>query len=555
MTDRNAGTFEKVVATVSRTAFLAYLVGTGLGLIYAYSFYKTFDIEFLSFASPLDLLFVSLANANKVVLILLLALALPVLALLVIAMLIAVAVWFSAVIVFLWLTGVLLRAAICFVWFLWFTLAIVLSVSTILLIFFPVVTVFLCMAAMASIRRALAAFQHDGTRQHLSTVSFGPYRTFLEKPMSIAKTAWSSTVAAASNVKKRFKEFRCKVMTWFKRVQKLFLEFRSAPLRTWKPILKPILIVVLVALPVTVAWRSGVVDAECVVGNDPVCESYFGGSKGSRSNIGEYVKRLLPLQSRSNSSASSAARVFIVPTANVAAIEFLPGLRDLARTNDRHRVGTKESARKQVSLTIRQDAQTVGSTNLPKCLTYVGATETAQFLVDFEDDDSELAQREECHFDKRPDSGNRCDLAARIGPFASGQATMSGITETDEGKPCDRARLTDVSGLIEEINSRGEKGQLVERMLLIGRADSWPIDNSSFRSNSGLAQARAEWVWRRLLSAGWKRAEDIHVVRLTAGPIAHGDPPDACDRSVEVHICWEQAEPVGEAPLAGLNMQ
>ena len=550
MTDRNAGTFEKVVATVSRIAFLAYLVGTGLGLIYAYSFYKIFDIEFLNFASPLDLLFISLANANKVVLILLLALALPVLALLVIATLITVAIWFSAILVFLGLTGVLLRAAICSVWFLWFALATVLSVSTILLIFFPVVTVFLCVAAMASIRRALAAFQHDGIRQHLSTVSFDQYQTFLGRPMSMAKTAWFSTVDAASSVKKSFQKFRYQVVTWFKQVKELLQKFLSAPLRTWRPIL----IVVLVALPVTVAWRSGAVDAECVVGNDPVCESYFGGSTGGRPNIGEYVKRLLSLQSRINSSASSAARVFIVPTANVAAIEFLPGLRDLARTDDRHRAGTKASARNQVSLTIRQDAQTVGATNLPNCLTYVGATETAQFLVDFEDDDSELAQREECHFDKRPDSGNRCDLAARIGPFASGQATMSGITETDGGKPCDRARLTDVSGLIEEINSRGEGGQLVDRMLLIGRADSWPIDNSYFRSNSGLAQARAEWVWRQLLSAGWERAEDIHVVRLTAGPIAHGNPPDACDRSVEVHICWRQAEPVG-APLAGLNVQ
>ena len=522
MTDKSVGKMERAAAMVRWIAVISYPAATGLGLFYAHSFYSAFDIEFLNFVSPLDFLFISLAKADKLLpIVFFLPISSALVAIMTIVAIIAVAITFR---ILLTLIGILMRAAICFASFLWSILVTALIISTVLLILSPVVTIFAGHAAMARIRRAVAALRHNGVPPSGTDVLFHSYWDLLWSPMDIVKSSWSSTTRAASEVgiKRGFKEVTDKIVDIVKDACKFLCSLFS---HKWT--LRATMVFFVIAFTV-VACRSGVVDAECMIENDQEdCGNLTttGGISGVIEYSRAYGKGLL---SKVSSSASSTSKVFIVPTANVAAIEFLP--RQI-----------EGSARKQVSLTIRQDASTDRLTNLPKCLTYVGATETAQFLVDFTDDDAELAQREECRSDQPLDSGDGCDLVAQIGPFASGQATMSGMTEPDE-KPCDRTVLTDVSGLIQEINAQREGGQVVERMFLIGRADSRLIYNSRFRSNSGLAQARAEWVWHQLLSASRQWAEAIHVVRLTAGPVSHGDLADACDRSVEVHICWEQAE-------------
>ena len=76
---------------------------------------------------------------------------------------------------------------------------------------------------------------------------------------------------------------------------------------------------------------------------------------------------------------------------------------------------------------------------------------------------------------------------------------------------------------LERINSSGQNGtparqeRIVqnpsEMVVLVGRADVRPINNSDFESNMKLATERAEWVSQAL-----NRPNGIRILNITGGP-------------------------------------
>ena len=143
----------------------------------------------------------------------------------------------------------------------------------------------------------------------------------------------------------------------------------------------------------------------------------------------------------------------------------------------------------------------------------------------------------------------RSELVALVGPFTTGSRDRfdeANGTEGDQpGSICGEdglmGSMMSLEKLVENIKKRlDEQREKPSEIRLIGRADSQPINNDEFRSNSGLAQARANWVWTQLSDQNklsWP--DDLQIVRAFAGPFVPGKFHDACDRSVEVHICWQ----------------
>ena len=71
-------------------------------------------------------------------------------------------------------------------------------------------------------------------------------------------------------------------------------------------------------------------------------------------------------------------------------------------------------------------------------------------------------------------------------------------------------------------------------MILVGRADRTPTNNTCFKSNVDLAQARANAVLEHVEALLGDRT---HVLSL-AGGAASPHKARAGDRGVEVHMCW-----------------
>ena len=134
-----------------------------------------------------------------------------------------------------------------------------------------------------------------------------------------------------------------------------------------------------------------------------------------------------------------------------------------------------------------------------------------------------------------PDTGReaQCYLEEfqSIGPFESGQ----------HGQPTS-ALQTQLDKLVEDWKKAPEKHTL-QQLILIGRVDIQQLSEEErqfYGSDSGLAQARAEWVWERLEKKLEEKKVEIdrkRVILLSAGPRHVGQASDD-DRSVEVYACW-----------------
>ena len=133
------------------------------------------------------------------------------------------------------------------------------------------------------------------------------------------------------------------------------------------------------------------------------------------------------------------------------------------------------------------------------------------------------------------------ELVALIGPFPTGRAVLESNGGSDE-----ETYECPVAGgqrkELERINSSGQNGtpawqeRIVqnpsEMVVLVGRADVRPINNSDFESNMKLATERAEWVRQAL-----DRPNGIRILNITGGPADLAPDDNPCSRVVDVYMC------------------
>ena len=186
-------------------------------------------------------------------------------------------------------------------------------------------------------------------------------------------------------------------------------------------------------------------------------------------------------------------QVFIVPTANIASLEFKP-LKDIEKSD------------REFCETSRHNAHEIAN-----AISNISGP------------------------------GNHC---------ASGWKKLPPIQSFPEAKyKLDDSRLTELTELSTKLKS--PKDKTLQQLMLIGRADAKPLGGQmlqAYGSNNGLAQARAKWVWEEL-KAREVKIDPQRVILLSAGPLHVGeisggavsDPDEkkrAEDRSVEIHACW-----------------
>jgi hypothetical protein len=131
------------------------------------------------------------------------------------------------------------------------------------------------------------------------------------------------------------------------------------------------------------------------------------------------------------------------------------------------------------------------------------------------------------------------DQPYKVGPFVIGK------TDLENG-------ATTVADLVKRLTSGDDRRSLIG-LLLLGSADKTPLSPrlaQQYASNSGVAQARAEWVRAQLLESDalhrLQAAPVGKIAALVAGPTQVGvdvDPAKlAIDRAVRVCVLWQQVK-------------
>lgn len=666
---------------------IAYLVATTLGFLYAHSYYGVFGIEFLNFADPLDLIFLFFNSLHDMLALLGLELVLiPTIAVAIALILLAAILVALAVLALVRLlnalikTGVLQHVLHCLVLpMILFAIAVITPVSVAFLfaqsaILFSCATIaawlsriYLVLRSCKSIKRHALQEAYATAKERYPSVSSERYLERCKYPLNLLKHFWLLLPDAAFRLQKAWKSF----LEWRKETYQKLRQSVPSELGKYLVKLKKLMKVILAvsavlvaAIAIFVAIRSGHTDAKCIIQYEQGCDvrlhpidyiwkvGFYDNedkpgwlkypfkkvlqkldSDGNEDKLrwlkylsgkalqmldgcgGKGVEEGCKVRSGGTGSGESGngfnqlRRTFVVPTANVASMEFLPNCHCLDGTDKADgQIATQTSSdgeskdggtdhsgkqkeqdcnclRKYVRATVRQDAGMEGPTNLPACLVYIGATETAQFLVEIMDDKaSALCRQLEPRNDKQskdssPGPGDcspradceecspaancapckgdsyfwgniergacKSEFTALVGPFTTGSRDQFEQTNGTEGSQsslecgADRSKQLPITfdKLVERIKVRLKQRGNPSEILLIGRTDSQPINNDEFRSNSGLAQARANWVWERLKSE-YQWPDDLYVVRTSAGPFVPGKFYASCDRSVEVHIRW-----------------
>ena len=565
-----------------RLLTIAYPFFTLLGFIYAHRYYHQFGIDFLSHATPLDFVLVAFANANKIVIVLLVTLVAVVL-MVIASVAILLAAWAIALAVAFVITvlrfGQVLRQAF------------VVACRYVLAVGAAIVSPFVALARLLAIaysksrgREAAGSWWPEGPEDDPKDGTVAKYWRRLVYLWSPAHLWAKQACQKLSEESSTFKEKAARRFAKAKSVLTRGIAF-----------LRRNMIVAFLALFATtsvfLAFRAGQLDSECVSEN--VADCTFGpGIVEYASDLGHYGVHSFSFATVEGQGRKSGEAV-IVSTSNVAALEYLPRQHEGA-------------GRKHVRVTIRQDAG-VGRGEFPKCFTDVGATESAQFLFDFDDDRERLAARSDCQTvpekksppgpvvvvfsgrgegeeettdtpgtePPRPPPSSQltvvvveedvaepggvtirwlpsCDmtLAAWVGPFAVGKNDV-GDTEYENGSnSCfsDRAgrgirgfRVQEgLSDLRKSLKEREvNESKEIRRLIFLGRADREPIDNERYPSNFALAQARANWVREQLQELENDQSDTVHVLSIPGGPAT--TEIDMCDRVVEIHMCLAPA--------------
>lgn len=486
----------------TRLLAIAYPTLTLLGLLYAHWYYDHFDIAFLGHATPLDLLLVAFANADKIAIILGLAIYVSLVAVMALLFVLLCA-WSVA------LVASMLVALLKFGEVLHAALAVV--ARYVLAALAAIVSPPMALGRLAAIA-VTKGRQDAATWWRADSENGGIANVHLRRLMYLWRSASQSAQESRRRLASKSSKFKQAAAALFGKAMGLL----GGGLKGIWSHKATIMLASFGLASVFVAVRTGQLDAECVSGG--YCTF---GPGVLKYNVLDYVNppKILPKDGQPMGEA------VIVPTSNLAALEYLPKHEDTP-------------ARRHVRVTIRQDA---GGMSFPMCLTELGSTESAHFSFNF------LGDRWRFESDKRCQAasmqGCDMDLAARVGPFAVGQRDV-GEKERDAERWCSVAKPSGVPVFPVEPSLGGDlrawleaermsRSREVRRLIFVGRTDRVPIGNERFPSNFVLAQSRADWV-REALLEGMGKAP--HVLSLPGGPAA--DDIDACDRVVEIHMCW-----------------
>lgn len=259
--------------------------------------------------------------------------------------------------------------------------------------------------------------------------------------------------------------------------------------------------------------------------------------------------------------------VYAIPTGNLASMAFVSSCDTNAKADvGGPRVEGGSGDRKYARPYFRHDAGGEGRPNTPKCLKYLGSTALMHFLMDAEDmsENVRATTTRSSPIDRggredpagmRPGEGTTCELVTWVGPFPLGEAIIGEGDDVNnaDGAECgsvlgeDRlGKSVHVSGSVGALRRRVEErlqGVVAERVILVGRADSRRVYNDDFRSNFGLAQARANWALGQLRtgqSVVRLLEEGTHILSIVGGPAHPGVDASICDRGVEIHMCWNR---------------
>ena len=318
----------------------------------------------------------------------------------------------------------------------------------------------------------------------------------------------------------------------------------------WRPrILVLCFAILVVGCMVLAAWRIGVVEAHSLGQRDQSENCVFDVFRG-HFGIGCYswkiVRPFAPPFSAGNSfeeNQGSRMRVYGIPMTSLDSLEF-----SSCRTNPK-------DVRKDVRLklrNLRHDAGNQMHGRLPECLVYVGAAGSMLFLADLppmvapriEPTPPPILQQStmvvvvdgQGEVEALP---CKWSFVALVGPFETGKSDI--LKASEESITCPNApRMVRKSDDVPTILD----GKVAEKVILVGRTDMMPINNESFRSNVGLGQARADWVKKRLQGRG---GTELNILSIPGGP-ANPNTKNACDRTVEVHICSAAADASGSPP-------
>ena len=282
------------------------------------------------------------------------------------------------------------------------------------------------------------------------------------------------------------------------------------------------------------------------------------------------------------SKTSRPRGVFVVPTENLASLDFSNCFGEIDR--ERRLFGRAN---------FRQDAGDDSRDGTPECLLRLGGLGRWQFLADIQNGGARK-QRRTAHvhsgdprdpvifvvnngqqsiplqpepppqtagteekvghpfvvvFDGRTGavSTPACELqlTAVVGPFPTGQAELesNGPASSEPRAEPPECKIRGEDWTLERVGD-DEQGELPEwqdelikgtseMVVLVGRADVRPINNSDFISNMNLATRRTNWVREELE----EEKPSLNISNITGGPADSEPNDDPCSRVVEVYTC------------------
>ena len=573
----------------TRLALLGYGLATTVGFIYAKAYYSSFDIDILNYVTPIDLLFISLENIDKVlvvtsfvpIVLLWVAIGLPVLlfvALAVLTVLAVVAIVYSMILLaFSALIslgiGAAINAARLIIWRFKCLKRALYATS--------VEEPFHLAAAYRDARKSVGRLKTIEMDEHIKEAKEIINRIMLR--------VWNGSGKAWDRLRQeyapRWRRIYFEQGSWFR--------FKPLTALTWGPRLVVLgLLVFLLCNVGWAAWRTGRVDALQMLSDDgenmpaQVVHwfSWFSESTAWQvaspfiNYIGQAICPAVPMHECGEEGKFEKVKaVYVIPTGNIASLAFSDCVNERGSKGNVRASGRYDERRQETG-----------------CLTYLGATGSMQFFAGEEDDtkdssepakpvvvvvtgpsgvveegaqmaapstggrgsesgttdgESEVAKTQvttrtvvvvvDDPANSERDKGGRqpaCDmkLAAWVGPFAVGRHDLG---EEQDGLMCfeegvarfNVAGSSDEGKLKDWWKKQGPND--IQRLVLVGRADREPINDEHYYSNFALAQARANWV-REQLEVG--RSGAPHVLSVPGGPASTFG---ACDRIVEIHVC------------------
>lgn len=567
---------------------IAYAAATALGFFYGTAYYGYFGISLLDYASPIDLLFIGLANLKYLwaaligpflFLCSLLFGSVSVIPLLMLLVALAVA-----------LSWVVLSVCVSFVVALTFAIALVQAIA---------LRAYWLWAALATIRATrlgkrdpsppntdqgvpktidrpvrLPTAYRQQTQHAPAWKAINP-QTFLDFTNASLLASFPRVTRWGKDLQTDILEIIPKTLKGIKKAywsfERVFGVVRSERRTRFKPwaaiewLHKLVLIVLAISFLMYLIFATsqlGIIDAEDVRRKAQTSKGCTNPADCGSIGLWEAAITLLPLPGGLplGSVAPEGSKVFVIPTGNVASLDFSDCLakdtaNGSAEDEERNRLGR---------VNFRQDAGGDSRYGIPECLLRLGGIGSWQFLAQIP---GSYGRKEHKYKPERiqpraPDvpsvvvvfdgrsgavSTPTCDLqlAALVGPFPTGSGKLAG-----EGDSSKSNRSTDETGedllckvpgdqedrRVEPVGINAASdliGSSSEMIVLVGRADIRPIHNDDFKSNMELATKRVNWVSEEIESLN----RSLGVLSIPGGS-ADSEPHDnPCSRVVEIYTC------------------